>query len=59
MIIVEIGEVAVSLDQLPHDLRRMLRVQWKELIHSFEDYEIMVRSDRFQTVDLLSRRNAA
>lgn len=32
--------VALDLVELPRDLRRMLRVQWKEFIHYLEDYEI-------------------
>lgn len=33
-------EIATNLDQLPSDLRRMLKVQWKEFIHFVEDYEM-------------------
>jgi hypothetical protein len=32
-------EIAVDLKRLPNDLRRMLRIQWKEWIHSLEDCE--------------------
>lgn len=33
------GEMAVSLDKLALDLRRMLSVQWREFVHHIEDHE--------------------
>lgn len=53
------NEVPVDLRELPVDLRRMLKIQWKEFVHTFEDYELSVRAQQLRVIDLLRRRNAA
>ncbi|HEY9777655.1 MAG TPA: hypothetical protein V6C81_28080 [Planktothrix sp.] len=34
------SEVSAKIDELPRDLKRILKVQWKELLHCIEDYEV-------------------
>jgi len=51
---------AVVMQALPRDLKRMLRVQWKEFVHYLEDYQVeaRVRALRSESLDHDSR-NAA
>ena len=51
---------AVVVQVLPRDMRRMLRVQWKEFIHYLEDYQVeaKVRALSDESLDNDSR-NAA
>jgi len=51
---------AVQLQDLPRDLKRMLKVQWKEYLHYIEDWQVAtkVRELGDGLIDLTSR-NAA
>jgi hypothetical protein len=52
-------EVPADLRQIPQDLKRMLKVQWKELIHSIEDYEFACGSKDTLLFTEPQRRSAA
>jgi hypothetical protein len=43
--------ILINLEDMPIDMKRVLRIQWKELIHTVEDYELAKglqrRPDRF------------
>jgi uncharacterized protein involved in cysteine biosynthesis len=38
-------EVDVSLGNVPSDIKRMLRMQWKEFVHYLEDAQIGLELD--------------
>jgi hypothetical protein len=51
---------AVVVQVLPRDMRRMLRVQWKEFIHYLEDYQVGVKVHELSDESLDNdSRNAA
>ena len=39
------GLVSVGIAEMPRDMRRMLRVQWKEFLHHMEDAQIGLELD--------------
>ena len=45
-------EVVCSVADLQHQMRRMLRVQWKEFVHSIEDVEIGSQDKQAEVVSL-------
>jgi hypothetical protein len=53
------SEVPAEVRQLPQDLKRILKVQWKELIHCIEDYELSRSVKQPLIFSEAPRRNAA